>query len=460
MEAFDISNMRRMDRSAAATRQKSCNACVRGKRRCDKTTPSCTRCAAKGLDCIYQKAPAGSSPSSVTFAGPEISQDFDMGGFDLPDLATGSSQGTNTSPESLVLDPNLDFSIVDMLNDGSANSLWNFPGFAEPKASFPAPVPTVPRQVIRDIAIFENKAECMKLECKVTDPLLIHDPRSSIGFIVDYLKKVHIPFSQTRRLPFIHPRLYSSQLPRAVMSAFCAATAYTNRTPETNAWSYRLLQDAAKDILKEGKQAETVIEKIARAQALVIVGTMRVFDGDYTMRHEAEKEMKTLLTWVEDLAKVRAELENGVEPALRGSRDRPPATWDVSSQTCPSPYQINWLTTFQSWIILESCRRTVMMSLSLLCLLSLLKAEMRTSFLPSNFLTATPNNYKADSDLWEENLCFTASSHLWEAKTSVEFYRAWREQPQWCIQDSSFKEFWQYARAEDMDEFTKLMLTS
>lgn len=66
----------------------------------------------------------------------------------------------------------------------------------------------------------------------------------------------------------------------------------------------------------------------------------------------------------------------------------------------------------------------------------------------------------AEQDLWQPDQCFTASRHLWEAATSVDFFRAWREQPQWAITNGVFRELWQYARAEDMDEFTRLMLTT
>lgn len=62
--------------------------------------------------------------------------------------------------------------------------------------------------------------------------------------------------------------------------------------------------------------------------------------------------------------------------------------------------------------------------------------------------------------MWQPCNTFTASRHLWDAPTSVDFFKAWREQPQWCIQNGIFKEFWQYAKAEDCDEFTKLMLTT
>jgi hypothetical protein len=61
-------------------------------------------------------------------------------------------------------------------------------------------------------------------------------------------------------------------------------------------------------------------------------------------------------------------------------------------------------------------------------------------------------------EIWKANMLFTASKRLWSAGTSVEFYQAWREDPQWYIRDNKFDEFWQYARPEDLDEFTRLLL--
>ncbi|PTB61313.1 hypothetical protein BBK36DRAFT_122468, partial [Trichoderma citrinoviride] len=165
------SSLRKLDRGngdgGAASRQKSCNACVRGKRRCDKRTPRCTRCAAKGLDCVYQRQPPPSSASSAlplqtqtqtqqqqqqqrsqpqpaqrqrlssqhqqqqqhqhssppiacsstaatasscasavdgSCSTPEMPPEFDMS-FDIESLSTAT--GTNTSPESLQQDGNL-----------------------------------------------------------------------------------------------------------------------------------------------------------------------------------------------------------------------------------------------------------------------------------------------------------------------------------------------------------------
>lgn len=56
------------------------------------------------------------------------------------------------------------------------------------------------------------------------------------------------------------------------------------------------------------------------------------------------------------------------------------------------------------------------------------------------------------------DLSFTASRHLWEAQSSLDFFRAWREKPQYHIDNFDFTTFWMYARADDADEFTRLML--
>lgn len=41
--------------SSSASRQKSCHACVKGKRGCDKRHPVCSRCEEKKIQCIYAK---------------------------------------------------------------------------------------------------------------------------------------------------------------------------------------------------------------------------------------------------------------------------------------------------------------------------------------------------------------------------------------------------------------------
>lgn len=72
----------------------------------------------------------------------------------------------------------------------------------------------------------------------------------------------------------------------------------------------------------------------------------------------------------------------------------------------------------------------------------------------------TDDSLTAPADLFNSEHNFTASRHLWEADSSLNFFRAWNEKPQYIINDMGFKDFWSYGRPEDVDDFTKLMLTA
>ncbi|KAH0498444.1 hypothetical protein TgHK011_005697 [Trichoderma gracile] len=529
---------RKLDRvngdGGAASRQKSCNACVRGKRRCDKRTPRCTRCATKGLDCVYQRQPPPSASSALprqtqtqtqtqrlsqqlsqsqaqqrlssqqqqhhlnqlqhssppiasasttassscasavdgSCSTPEMPPEFDMS-FDIESLSTAT--GTNTSPESLQQDGNLHLGaepqahhhhhpqhtpdlgfIVDLMtaaDDTGPGSLWDLTGFGVGSKMDLPPVSVVPplqtqtqtqqpmqspeqqqsqqqsqqeqqqqqqqqQQPVRDLSVLQHEDQCI-----MADVLQVHDPRSKIGFIVQSVSDMYVTFTQRREAPFMHPRLWMSQLPKTITTAFAAASAYSTRTPATRGWTLKVLLDAVREVHRDGERATTHADRLARVQALLLLNSMRIFDGDVSMRAAAEREMSVMLAWVKDLVVVKNELEEGFPPSVLMTRDKPPKSWE-------------------SWILLECTRRTIMIGFAIMCLVFVLKSE------------------EAPADFWEDGHSFTASRHLWEATSSVEFFRAWREKPQYCITDMSFKEFWMYARPDDMDEFTKLMLTT
>lgn len=404
------------DKASAASRQKSCNACVRGKRRCDKRTPQCSRCLAKGLGCVYQKLPPGasaacnneqsssstgasaanltSSSSSATESARPLGSingscpasaaagsaagaggvhtvsssaastascvsdvpDFDMG-FDIDSL------GTDTSPESLQADVGvplgssgngdgsggLDFSIVDLMAQtaGTEHDIWNLHPFADAATTTDKlHIPPVPAglsamapsslhnqqqqqqlQPVRDVSLIKDlDAACMEI-----DPLSVHDPSSRIGHTVGFLTSMHSTFSQTRALPFMHPRLWAGQLPKAILAAFSASSAYAARSPSNKGWTVRLLVDAGREIHREGERAITNEDKLSRVQALLILNSMRIFDGDLGLRAAAEREVPVMMSWLRELSSMRDNLE--MEEGLRGPngfvRDKIPKTWEV-----------------------------------------------------------------------------------------------------------------------------------
>ncbi|QPC75668.1 hypothetical protein HYE68_006420 [Fusarium pseudograminearum] len=437
MDSFSPLATRKMDRTAAS-RQKSCNACVRGKRKCDKKTPRCTRCAAKGLDCVYQRLPPGASfhDDDICIADSlNDVPDFDMG-FDINNLGGTStlSSTSNTSPDSLDrvttstidLDSPLDFSIIDhlMANNTSVGSeLWSLGDYGS-SSSNKLGIPSIPSMpttqvIIRDLAIFESIEPCMT----EINPMDVYDPRSRMGYTVDAIANLYRDFARTRRLPFIHPRLYGSNLPKTLMAAFSAASAYLSRTPENKGWVFKLIADMAKDIHREGERASTPAEKLARVQAIVILDSIRMFDGDVTMRATSERELPQFMAWMFHLKEMEEELKIGDDPAATLLKGSPPQSWEA-------------------WLLAESTRRTIVMAFAFVCMVSILKSN------------------EPPCDVMEPNFHFTASKYLWEADSSMAFFRAWQTKPQYPVRNLDFKGVWMHAQPEDVDEFTKLMLTA
>jgi hypothetical protein len=110
-----------MSSSASSSRQKSCNACVRSKRRCDKTLPACTRCSKKGWLCLYGASQMDERASAFGSAGlaglaPEADASMDLAmDIDLdmvPDFPVGPVPG---------LDVNLNLAPPNHLDDGSSD---------------------------------------------------------------------------------------------------------------------------------------------------------------------------------------------------------------------------------------------------------------------------------------------------------------------------------------------------
>ena len=309
----------------SASRQKSCNACVRGKRRCDKRTPNCTRCAARGLDCVYQRLP----PSSNMADMPTMA-DFDLN-FDMEGVSSDSSPGSLQADLGLHIDPVLDFSIADLVSDSSVNSmspcneLWTLPqDFGASKMDLP-PLPTVPKLPLRDLSLLEDPNKCEALNVILTQ---IYDPTSKVGWVLKKATEMHLVFVKTRAMPFMHPRLWSSQPPKIIMAAFAAATAQASSSPQNKGWTCKLIMDAARDVHREGELAETPAQKLARVQASLVVLGIKMFDGDMTMRSSAERELNILLDWTKDLLNVARQIDDGkaMEPP---SDEQAPKSWDV-----------------------------------------------------------------------------------------------------------------------------------
>jgi hypothetical protein len=144
--------------TTAESRQKSCNACVKAKRGCDKLHPECSRCKEKKVACVYAKRthseafssdlglgefpldpPWGnlSSPSAINFLDvpepdPIFAGNFDMLSVTSPDMSPGLSALLDGQSASAA-DMQLTYSVhvEDQDKDSAIASVANYERMAD-----------------------------------------------------------------------------------------------------------------------------------------------------------------------------------------------------------------------------------------------------------------------------------------------------------------------------------------
>ncbi|TEA11189.1 Transcription factor gsfR2 [Colletotrichum sidae] len=476
------------------SRQKSCNACVRSKRRCDKRTPRCTRCAEKNFSCVYQNLPPTSASSSgghhdvsnsstkdnsspAPAAASALGQEdpllqameledssghhhhhipppstFDFNTLDdspetvasyvgapLPTLvmndntaSAGSTAATN--PLDLNLDTNMPFdfnSVMDFLTrepgQGGEMQLWETP-------QVPAPPKTMAPELpfMGSVCCGLEGEDILCMSQADFQPWQIHEPDSRIGYMVSYFTRMHTTFAQTKQLPFLHRHLYRAarETPRPLLAAYTAIAAYAGRTDANKGWAIRAVCEGAVEVLKSARDAAasaamTGHEKLARTQALWLLQTIRVFDGDVAMRAQAERDMGVLKRWLGELEVLRDNLDDVHLLDEAAVRRRAPRSWEV-------------------WVFNECVRRTVLMGHMFTALFEILKMA---------------GEGEPDVANWLSPHRWMFSKHLWEAQSSPAFFAAWREKPMFLINTFFVQEAAKVARPTDVDEFARLFLT-
>lgn len=64
------------------------------------------------------------------------------------------------------------------------------------------------------------------------------------------------------------------------------------------------------------------------------------------------------------------------------------------------------------------------------------------------------------TDPWAYSHRWTLSRHLWDADSSSEFDRMWKEKPRFIITNYAFDDFLRYGSGEDVDDFAALLLSA
>ena len=185
---------------------------------------------------------------------------------------------------------------------------------------------------------------------------------------------------------------------------------------------------------------------LARTQSLILYHIIRVFDGDIAARAAAEDTQSAL----EDAA---------MELILHTDFDCPSpaklaAAAAVSSNSSHHhhhhhhqlPLQPFGPTKrfFQDWVFQESARRTLLFIFFFLQAYRIIRGQRVEA---------------CDGRL---NRChaFTLSAALWEADGPLAFARAWGARRHLVVENTNFQIAFQEARADEIDAFGRIMLTS
>lgn len=181
----------------------------------------------------------------------------------------------------------------------------------------------------------------------VPDQIRDHDsPRKSVLageicqdrviYAVKWLKSLPRRFVVEGQIPFIHKSLYGLHPPHAIQDILGACALYIQKNEANEGLVYRNLTQQA-DRLVENYANSSALEQLAAVQSLALLQIIRFFDGDIRQRADAERTESLFLQWIHQL-----------QHRLKES--------DGMSQIDDS---------WQSWLLSESLRRTIIMGYTL-----------------------------------------------------------------------------------------------
>lgn len=320
--------------STSASRQKSCNACVKAKRGCDKRHPVCSRCEEKKISCIYAKRsyaeafqsgfdfdPVGLDMSWAGLTAPSSSIDLvddippspatclpTLDAFIDPFLTFADEQATSSSDMQLINSPSARGQLGQQQENQQGLSKFDYAQMADICVCY---------SLIRS-----KKMPPLILNKIQYEPWQVYDPNTKAHFIVQSLKSYPSTFAKDSHTPWMHRYLYKDQMPSSIQSCLTVSALYSSMTSSNKASVFRVLCQSL-DELKQQQLANTPQEKLARAQALFLYQIICLFDGDLTLRSNADRDMLLLQDWLDDLCKIR---ENLGTPKC----DRP-RSWEVGT---------------------------------------------------------------------------------------------------------------------------------
>lgn len=384
----------------SASRQKSCNTCVRSKRKCDNGFPKCRRCTARKLDCEYSRRQLA-----------RLAQNSEKDGDGNSQCAESLPEGITPGSLQLQHSPTLMHGFTPYLTDPFLDL-----------GSDPFNLPSLPLDDFLNTAVVQDIMADQDAEDAEVVAGTIYQAR--VEFAARRIAAVPKTFTETAQTMFIHRRYFQEKSPQVLQDALSACALYCLKTPDTQALVFRNLENKAQQLI-----ANTDPFRISRpdllavVQALLLYQIIRLFDGDIRLRAQAEVDEVTIMTWVDRLRSCM----RPVAPSL------PPATEALLEPQHRAP---DWL----QWLLDESIRRTV-------CTAIMVKGFY--DFLKYGYDKAHTNR-----------IGFTAQAALWNAQSEYGWRTAYRERERLEVRLAHWEEDIAKAAPDDLEELGVLtMLT-
>lgn len=414
IDRIRLVQLRKMDPiPVVPNERKTCIACTKGKRKCDKGDPSCQRCLDKGLACQYPRvrryARLGKRKpqqtlginQSPTLCGlsPRFSDHFSA------ESASSSKQSAEDAGGDLNVSEGLDLSLVKPPAESLSLDEWWLSG---PKAW----------------TVDGSTASFHELPTHHISAL-----STWIGEIREWLSD----WIENGHNAFIHEQLYSNTgLPACLQDCWSTLTAYNAKTKSNEIITMGIVQSRAEaltadrcveDGLSSNLPTLRTIDHLARVQALFIYQFIRLFDGDIRQRNLAEEEFFVLQDWCDQLWKS--------------------ATLGVCAEDDHWPVGLYNNTNLKAklwgrWVLGESVRRTWY-----LC-----KILYGVYFTLRDGWTVCPGAVR-----------FTARRAIWEASSPTEWAELAQNKPLLLVSGSyGDDQLFTTAKYNDVDLFSKLLL--
>ncbi|KAF3760709.1 hypothetical protein M406DRAFT_47488 [Cryphonectria parasitica EP155] len=410
-----------LERGDPPPRRKSCSDCVKAKRRCSQTFPTCLRCAQRKLLCRY---PSQARITLVLDASWPGDEHFDT------DL-TVDSFGTIQDP-ALSSVPSWTDSTTALFENESGEA-----GLISTTTDMYKPVyPT--RGVSPRSSLQVAPPRHFNLEA------INQEVQNRLLYAMDQIKSAPKTMLAELQTPWCHPALYRDEVPQVMQGAIAACALYTSKNAINGPVIMRCIDTKVNGLLNS-ETPRDLLHALARTHAMMLYQITRFFDGDIVARCSAD----AMFTELQSSALALASYTHWDAHATTG----PPGSCETVHLGGDGGVDASSLLSLQAlrqfwrdWVLHESARRTHLIACFFMKVWKLLTGRQ---------VAECGEDVRAN--LVGRN--WTLSAHLWHARDPYEFAIAWRDKKHYVVKRRSILSTMADAKGDDVESFGKMLLT-